>query len=64
MTCTYWSRDGSNAWLVEAVEKLIVFQFEVEGYGVEACNADEDQVDIYVVEDEFDNRDERVRNCR
>ena len=64
MACTYWARDCPNAWLVKAVEELIVFEFQVDGDGVEACNADEDQVYVYVVEVEFDDRNERVRYCR
>jgi len=48
--------------LVETVKEFVVFQLQVERYCVQACYADEDQVDIYVIEDKLDDRNEGVWN--
>ena len=59
---TYRARNCSNAWLIETVKEFVVFQLQVERDCVQACDADEDQVDIDVIEDKFDDRHEGVWN--
>lgn len=58
----YRACNGSNTWLVKSVKELVILEVQGERYCMQARYANEDQIDVDVIEDELDDRHKGVWN--